>query len=77
MRAPDFTGKAALVTGAASGIGAAVAARLEESGARVHRTDLNGAGPAERIATLDVREEAASPRHMTGVELPVDDGYLL
>lgn len=74
MTTTDFTGKVALVTGAASGIGAAVAARLEESGARVHRTDLNGAGPAGRIMTLDVREEAAWVSTIDGILK--DDGHL-
>lgn len=63
----DFAGKVALVAGAASGIGAAVAARLTAAGAEVYWADLNRQG-AEVVASdgtkghviaLDVREEAA------------------
>ena len=55
----DFTGRIALVTGAASGIGAAVAARLAASGAAVYAADIQaGAAPASHAITLDVREEA-------------------
>jgi len=43
--AERFTGKVALVTGGSSGIGAAVARRLHDEGARVASLDLDAAAP--------------------------------
>ena len=59
----DLAGKIALVTGAASGIGAAVTARLQSAGAHVYAADLKPppiSGPDSRTHALklDVREEA-------------------
>jgi NAD(P)-dependent dehydrogenase (short-subunit alcohol dehydrogenase family) len=63
----DFAGQVALVAGAASGIGAAVSARLQAAGAHVYCADVNlqgaeavaGASRDSRAIALDVREEAA------------------
>ena len=59
----DSGGKIALVTGAASGIGAAVSARFESAGAQVYGADLkppstSGPDSRTRAIKLDVREEA-------------------
>lgn len=51
----DFSGRRALVTGAASGIGQAVAARLAGAGATVVGVDLAAGG---RVIAGDVRDEA-------------------
>ena len=45
-------GKVALVTGAASGIGAACARTLAREGAKVVLTDINDAGGAEQVAAI-------------------------
>lgn len=46
-------GKKALVTGAAQGLGAAMAAMLAREGAQVLLTDINGAGAAIKAAEID------------------------
>ena len=67
----DLTDKAALVTGAGSGIGRAIAQRFAKAGARVHVGDLNqeagsetvklitDAGGQAEFVLLDVADEAA------------------
>jgi 3-hydroxybutyrate dehydrogenase len=53
----DHEGRAVLVTGAASGIGRAVAERLLSGGAQVLSVDLEAAGPGEAFAAdLTTRE---------------------
>ncbi|MET0269983.1 MAG: SDR family NAD(P)-dependent oxidoreductase, partial [Sphingomonas sp.] len=47
-----FEGKSAIVTGAASGIGRAVAERLAREGARIVIGDRDAAGLAETAATI-------------------------
>jgi 2-keto-3-deoxy-L-fuconate dehydrogenase len=62
-----FAGRVALVVGAASGIGAAVAARMQSAGALVYCADMNLDGAASvagelagsRAIALDVRDETA------------------
>jgi 3-oxoacyl-[acyl-carrier protein] reductase len=56
MNRIDFTGRTAIVTGGAQGIGAAIAQRLVSSGARVQVWDLEGS-PA-----VDVSDPAAVQR---------------
>ena len=65
-----LNGKTALVTGAATGIGRAVADRFAAEGARVVYADRNGAGALEaagedasrRAAVLDIADEASVER---------------
>jgi len=66
MRAPRLKDKVALVTGAARGIGAAIATAFRDEGARVVVTDIDeatGRATAARLRAewmaLDVREELA------------------
>ena len=56
----DFTGKAAVVTGGAHGIGAACARVLTESGAHVWVFDVEARG--ERMLGVDVTDSAAVAR---------------
>ena len=64
--AMDIRGKHVLVTGSAVGIGAAIAARFAQHGARVSVTDRDGVGaaalaaalPGARADSLDVTDEA-------------------
>ncbi|GAA1756551.1 SDR family NAD(P)-dependent oxidoreductase [Luedemannella helvata] len=51
--AGEFTGKSAFVTGAASGIGLAVARKLAAGGARVALADYNADGVREAAATIE------------------------
>jgi NAD(P)-dependent dehydrogenase (short-subunit alcohol dehydrogenase family) len=65
-----LTGKTALVTGAAAGIGRAVADRFAAEGARVIYADRNSAGaeeaagssPDRRAVTMDISDEASVER---------------
>lgn len=55
----DFEGRVALVTGAARGLGRAVAARLAQGGATVLMVDRDGAALASAAAALKERQLAA------------------
>jgi NAD(P)-dependent dehydrogenase (short-subunit alcohol dehydrogenase family) len=59
MKLADLAGQAAIVTGAARGIGAACAAMLERCGARVARLDLE---VAEGLIACDVADEGSVER---------------
>lgn len=59
---PRFAGKAFLITGAARGIGAAVARRLASEGAAIAAADLNPAG----LAGLEAELAKAGARVITG-----------
>ncbi len=56
----DMTGKVALVTGAASGLGRATAIRLAEAGAELCLVDMNAQGLAETQALIGVSGPAAT-----------------
>jgi 2-dehydro-3-deoxy-L-rhamnonate dehydrogenase (NAD+) len=56
----DLTGQTAIVTGAATGIGEAIARRLAAAGATVAIADLNDAGASEVAASLP----SAFPLHL-------------
>lgn len=63
----EYRGKVAVVTGAAAGIGAALARELAARGARVIVSDLNGAGAQQLAATIGGR----------GVALDVANGVAM
>lgn len=69
----SLRGKAALVTGGAGGIGAAVAARLLETGARVACLDRPGAREIEGTTTL--RCDLRDPRAIEGAFSSLDAAF--
>lgn len=66
----SLKGRSAVVTGAARGIGAAVARRLAEAGARVILADLDGKGARAAAAEIETAFGAGSAR---GMEANVTD----
>lgn len=66
-----FAGEVVLVTGAASGIGAALAAQLTQHGARVYRADRNS---GDGILALDVTDGLAFRRVVE--EIIAKEGHL-
>jgi NAD(P)-dependent dehydrogenase (short-subunit alcohol dehydrogenase family) len=72
MKVLNFSGKIALVTGAAGAIGKAVAAQLKEDGATVVITDLKGESVQAASAELGVEGHAADVTNATQVKAVVD-----
>lgn len=58
MSDSELAGRTALVTGAASGIGAAIVLRLRAAGARVAGLDLQPAADADEALVADLRSDA-------------------
>ena len=69
---PDLTGRTALVTGAAHGIGSAIAEMLFREGARVHAVDLEGEGEDRLDVTDPVAVEAFVER-VGGIDVLVNN----
>ncbi|MGW7489459.1 SDR family NAD(P)-dependent oxidoreductase [Streptomyces sp. NPDC054786] len=60
----DLTGRTAIVTGAASGIGRATAALLAEAGATVHCADLDDQGVEATTAAITAAGGSAHAHHL-------------
>jgi len=69
-------GQSAIVTGAATGIGAAIAARLASAGAAVTLVDVDAAALREQAATLE-SSGARVRAYVTGATLVVDGGHIV
>ena len=71
----DLTGRSALVTGAASGIGRAIAQRLAKAGATVTVLDLNGDGAkevAEKIRGEAMQADLSDYQVLDSLEVEAD-----
>ncbi len=70
---PDLSGRTALVTGAASGIGRAIAGRLAAHGARVVVVDLDREGAEDVAGAIDGRPVVVDLSDLDSVDrLPLD-----
>ncbi len=65
-----LNGKIALVTGAAQGLGAAMATKFASEGARVVLTDINAAGAAAMAATINAAHPGAAVSMAHDVTIP-------
>ena len=75
VKSARFSGKAVLITGAASGLGQAAAVRLGSEGARLTLVDINESGLAETVAAVQERAvdaEAISVTADVGAESDVE-----
>ena len=68
-----LTGRTALVTGAAHGIGSAIAAVLAAEGATVHAVDLEAADEVDRLDVTDSDAVAAYVERVGGVDVLVNN----
>ena len=66
----DLSGKVSLVTGAARGIGQAIADRLAENGSRVVYTDVDAEEAAPWPSRGSRAERPGPRRHPSGGRLP-------
>jgi 3-oxoacyl-[acyl-carrier protein] reductase len=71
----SLKGKVALVTGAARGIGAAIADALEKEGCAVHRLDLNGT--SLKVDITDRPALAAAVKRIGAIDILVNNAGLL
>ena len=68
----DFTNRSAVVSGAAQGIGRAVACALRDGGARVHALDIDAAGVAATGEQLGISYSAVDLSDRAGVAGTLD-----
>ena len=67
-----FQGQHAVMTGGASGIGAAVLAKLQAEGARVTALDLADCPAADRHVPLNIADQSAIDAAVAQIDGPVD-----
>ncbi len=64
------SGKMALITGGAQGLGEAIGRMLAKEGAKVTLTDINGAGAEKVAASINRRLDQCCPRRRHGFRVP-------